>query len=167
MKRIYYTLAVILCSFTAYSQDLSGLWKGTLYNDSTKQSLPYEVYISNENGKLSAYSHTWFVINGQQCYGIKKVKIRIAKDGKIVMQDETLLVNNYPLIDKNVRQLNVLDLKQDDNSPVLDGPFATNRTKQYGELTGHITLKRVSNYQGSALMPYLQRNGADNGIAAK
>lgn len=166
MKRICYTLAVLLCTVSAYSQDISGLWKGTLYNDSTKQSLPYEVYISNENGKLSAYSHTWFVINGQQCYGIKKVKIRVAKDGKIVMQDETLLVNNYPLVDKNVRQLNVLDLTRAGNDAVLDGPFATNRTKQYGELTGHITLKRVTAYEGSALMQYLQRNGADNGIAA-
>lgn len=167
MKRIVCSLAILISPFIAFSQDISGLWKGTIYNDSTKQSLPYEVYITKEGSKLSGYSHTWFVINGQKCYGIKKVKVRIAKDGKVLIQDEALLVNNYPVLDKNVYQLNVLDLQQTGQEAILDGPFATNRSKQYGELTGHINIKKVSNITESALMQYLQRNGAENGIAAK
>ena len=167
MKRIICSLAILFSPFIVFSQDISGLWKGTIFNDSTKQSLPYEVYITKEGGKLSGYSHTWFVISGQKCYGIKKVKVRIAKDGKVIIQDDALLVNNYPVLDKNVYQLNVLDLQQSGEEAVLNGPFATNRSKQYGELTGHINIKKVSTTTESALMQYLQRNAGENGIAAK
>lgn len=166
MKRLLHTLAALCFSAVAFSQDITGLWKGTIYNDSTKKSLPYEIVISKENGKLTGWSHTSFMINGQLYFGIKKVKVRVAKDGKIVIQDAALLDNNYPAIDKNVYQLNVLDLVTANNESVLDGPFATNRTKQYGELTGHINIKKVNSSTESALMDYLQKNGAENVIAA-
>lgn len=166
MKRLLYTFAALCLSAAAYSQDITGLWKGTIYNDSTKKSLPYELVISKENGKLTGWSHTSFMVNDKVYFGIKKVKVRLAKDGKIVIQDAALLDNNYPEIDKNVFQLNVLDLVTANNEAVLDGPFATNRTKQYGELTGHINIKKVSSSTESALMDYLQKSGVDNGIAA-
>jgi hypothetical protein len=167
MKRFLYTLAAICLCSAAFSQDITGLWKGTIYNDSTQKSLPYEIVISKENGKLTGWSHTSFMVNNQVYYGIKKVKVRMAKDGKIVIQDAALLDNNYPAIDKNVYQLNVLDLQAaNNNEMVLDGPFATNRSKQYGELTGHINIKKVSSSTESALMDYLQKSGTDNGIAA-
>ncbi len=164
MKRILFAVAVFCSPLFASSQNITGLWKGTLYNDSTKQSLPYEVFITKESGKLTGYSHTWFVVNGTKCYGIKKVKVRVAKDGKIVIQDDALLVNTYPLIDKDVHQLNVLNLTTTNDEAVLDGPFATNRTKQYGELTGHINLKKADTNGESVLMEYLQRN--ESGVIA-
>jgi hypothetical protein len=164
MKQIIFAVAIFCSPLFASSQNITGLWKGTLYNDSTKQSLPYEVFITKESGKLTGYSHTWFMVNDKKCYGIKKVKVRLAKDGKVVIQDDALLVNDYPLIDKNVHQLNVLDLSTANDEAVLDGPFATNRTKQYGELTGHINLKKVDVNAESALMNYLQRN--ENAVIA-
>jgi len=164
MKRfIYTTIAAVCLPMLAFCQDITGLWKGTMFNDSTKQSLPYEVFISKENGKYTGYSHSWFAVNDKKYYGVKKIKIRVAKDGKIVIQDGELLENDYPVLD-NVHQLNVLDLVNNNNEAMLDGPFATNRTKQYSELTGHISLKKVSMSSESSLMQYLQKN--DNGIAA-
>jgi len=165
MKRLYFFIAVSCLTLPGFSQDITGLWKGTMFNDSTKQSLPYEVFISKENGKYTGYSHSWFLVNDKKYYGIKKIKIRVAKDGKIVIQDAELLENDYPVLD-NVHQLNVLDLVNSNTEATMDGPFATNRTKQYSELTGHINIKRVSPSTESSLMQYLQRSGADNGIAA-
>lgn len=166
MKRFIYTLVAICFSAAAYSQDITGLWKGTLFNDSTKQSLPYEVFISKENGKLTGYSHICFVINDKSYFGVKKVKVRVAKDGKILIQDAALIEHNYPSVDKNIFQINVLNFVMGDNETMLDGPFATNRTKNYGELTGHINLKKATVIAESSLMQYLQQNGIDNGIAA-
>lgn len=166
MKRLVYTLAVLLSPFFVFSQNITGLWKGTIYNDSTKQALPYEVYICKESGKLTGYSHTCFAVDGKQYFGIKKVKVRQAKDGKIVILDDAMLTNNYPAIDKNVLQLNVLDLTGTEKDPVLDGPFETNRTKQYGILTGHINLKKADAGAESALMNYLQRSSNENGVTA-
>ncbi len=123
--------------------------------------------ISKEKGKYTGFSHSWFLINGQKYYGIKKINVRVAKDGKILIQDAVLIENNYPGgPDKNVSQLNVLDLANGDNEPVLDGPFVTNRTREYTELTGHINVKRVSLSSQSELLTYLQKNGKDNSVTA-
>jgi hypothetical protein len=150
-----------------FCQDITGLWKGTMFNDSTKQALPYEIVISKEKGKYTGFSHSWFLVDGKKYYGIKKIKVHIAKDGKIIMQDAVLVENNYPVApDKNVGQLNVLDLATRDNEVTMDGQFVTNRTKACNELTGRISIQKVSTSAESALMQYLQKNGIDNGLTA-
>jgi hypothetical protein len=168
MKYAAYIMVALCFPITSFCQDISGLWKGTMFNDSTQQSLPYEIVINKENGKYTGFSHSWFVVNGKQYYGIKKIKVHVAKDGKIIIQDAALIDNNYPVSpDKNVSQLNVLDLSNSGTETILDGPFVTNRTKNYNELTGRINVKKVNTLsEESALMEYLQRNGSHNGLAA-
>ena len=165
MKYIIYILVAICLPVTVFCQDITGLWKGTMYNDSTKQALPYEIYITKDNGKLTGYTHSWFLINDKQYYGIKKVAIRVAKDGKVVIQDATLVDNNYPVApDKNVSQLDVLDMATNGSETTLDGPFVTNRTRRYTELTGHINVKKVSPLTESALLTYLQKSGVEGNL---
>lgn len=160
MKRFIPVIVAICCPVFAFCQDITGLWKGTMYNNATNKSLPYEIYISKNNNKYSGYSYSWFTVNGKEYYGVKTLKINIAKDGKVVILDETLINNNYPDgPDKNVRQLNVLDLASKDNEVVLDGPFETRRTKDYQELTGRINVKKVSTLTESDLLAFLQKNG--------
>ena len=166
MKYFIPTLVAICLPVFAFCQDITGLWKGTMFNDSTQQSLPYEMVITKEKGKYTGYSHSWFMVDGQKYYGIKKINVRVAKDGKILIQDAALIENNYPGgPDKNVSQLNVLDLAAG-NESILDGPFVTNRTKAYTELTGHINVKKVSMSSPSELLSYLQKSGRDNSITA-
>ena len=57
-------------------KDITGLWKGTLYNDTTQQFYRYEVAISEEKGKLSGFSHTWFILDDKQYFGVKKVRVK-------------------------------------------------------------------------------------------
>ncbi len=166
MKQLFCLALACIIATCSFSQDITGLWKGTMYNDSTKQYLPYEIFISKENGKYIGYSHSWFLIDGEKYYGIKKIKVRIAKDGKILIQDALLVQNNYPNgPDKNISQLNVLDLSNINEDAALNGPFVTNRTKHYSELTGQINLKKANQLTGSALMQYLQNNNSDGGLA--
>jgi hypothetical protein len=167
MKYLLYIIAALCLPTVSFSQDITGLWKGTMYNDSTQQSLPYEIVISKENGKYTGFSHSWFLIAGKKYYGIKKIKVHVAKDGKIIIQDAALINNNYPVSpDKNVSQLNVLNLSNNSDETILDGPFVTNRTKNYNELTGRINIKKVNPLSESVLMEYLQKNGSDNGLTA-
>jgi hypothetical protein len=167
MKYLLYLIAAICSPMIVFCQDITGLWKGTMFNDSTKQALPYEIVISKENGKYTGFSHSWFLVDGKKYYGIKKIKVHVAKDGKIIMQDAVLVENNYPVApDKNVAQLNVLDLATRDNEVTMDGQFVTNRTKACNELTGRISIQKVSASAESALMQYLQKNGIDNGLTA-
>jgi hypothetical protein len=167
MKQFLPLLVALCCPIFTFCQDITGLWKGTMFNDSTQKSSPYEMVISKENGKHTGYSHSWFIVDGKEYYGVKKIKVRVAKDGKIVIQDAELIENNYPGgPDKNVYQLNVLDLANSSNETTLQGPFVTNRTKFYTELTGSINVKRVSELSGSELMSFLQKNGMDKSFTA-
>ena len=164
--KFFTCLGTALClTFSVFCQDITGLWKGTLYNDDSKQSLDYEVYISKEKGKLTGFSHTWFLINEKKYYGIKKLKVHIAKDGKIILQDEALVENNYPVApNKNIFQLNVLDLYSLDDEIVLEGPFVTNATKAFKELTGHTNIKKVNILSTSDLMQFLDKNSGDRNL---
>ncbi|MGG9962715.1 hypothetical protein [Ferruginibacter sp. SUN106] len=164
MKYFIPTLVALCFPVFAFCQDITGLWKGTMYNDSTKKSLPYEVLITKVNGKYAGYSHSWFSINDKNYYGIKKIKVHVAKDGKIIIQDAELIDNNYPVRPDNVSQLNVLDLAANTNETTLGGPFVTNRTKSYKELTGQINVKKVSMLSDSELLTYLQKNGISNDV---
>ncbi len=146
-------------------RDITGLWKGTLYNDSTKKYYRYEIGISEEKGKLSGFSHTFFLVEDKEFYGVKKVKIR-KMDGKIIVEDAGLIANNYPEAPaKGVKQLNVLTLGIKDSIMMLTGPFSTNRTKQYAPLTGTISLQRKNDFWQSALVPHLQELGFSNNLS--
>ena len=167
MKHLVYLLVAICCPMFVFCQDITGLWKGTIYNDSTQQFLQYEIYISKVKGKYTGYSNTCFLIDDKTYYGIKKINVRFAKDGKIIMQDAELLEHNYPVIpNKNVYQLNVLDLSNTNDESTLDGLFVTNRSKDFHALTGHVSIKRVDHLSGSYLTLYLQNNNSDNNLTA-
>jgi hypothetical protein len=155
---------VAVCSpMVVFCQDITGLWKGTMFNDSTQQSLQYEIVITKKKGKYTGFSHTWFVVNGKKYYGIRKIDVRIAKDGKIVMQDSKLVEENYPMLPtKDIQQLNVLDLAKLGDEASLDGLFVTNRTKQRRELSGSIHIKKVNPSSESDLVQYLEKNSGDN-----
>ena len=166
MKPIIIILAVICCPVFAFCQDITGLWKGTMYNDSTKQSLDYEIVVNKIKGKLTGFSHTSYVLNDQKYYSIKKIDVRIARDGKIVFQDAKMLENNYPAQQyKNVIQLNVLDLANSGNESFMDGIFVTNRSKEYQAFTGRMSIKKVNPLVAqSDLWKYLQKNTQEDNM---
>ena len=165
MKKFVPVIVALCFPVFAFCQDITGLWKGTMYNDSTQQSLEYEVVINKEKGKYSAFSHTTYIIDGKKYFGIKKINVRIAKDGKIVMQDAAIVEHNYPVNpQRNVLQLNVLDLESQEN---LEGLFVTNSSREFKSLTGHIKIKKVSQITGEKnLLTYFRRPLPDNDVTA-
>ncbi|MGF2413460.1 MAG: hypothetical protein ACQUYJ_14105, partial [Ferruginibacter sp.] len=74
-------ICCLLCCSLKLSaqQDVTGLWKGFMYNDTTQQNYRYEIAISEEKGKLVGYSHTYFILDDKEYHGVKKLKIR--RDG--------------------------------------------------------------------------------------
>ena len=156
-----YIIIIFILFFPSrlFAQDITGLWKGTLYNDTTKKYLRYEIAISEYKGKLSGYSHTFFIVDDKEYYGVKKVKVRKEAD-KIIVQDVELIADNYPIPPaKGVHQLDVLTLEMQDSAMILSGPFTTNRTKEYHPLTGSIRIQRKKDYHQSALVPHLEELG--------
>jgi len=152
MKRNLLVFFLIASLFPAkllaqQNQDLTGLWKGTLYNDTTKKTLHYELAISKEKGDLVGYSYTEFDFDGKIGIGVKKVKIKM-KDGKVFIEDVELIDNSYPVNPpKNIHQYSVLTLQNTDTVRTLAGTWNTNITKFYSRpVTGTLTVQRKSDY---------------------
>src|SRR5687767_69717 len=113
-----------LLPFQIYAQDITGLWTGFIHT--TDKDLPYELAISENNGKLSGYSHTTFTLNGVEEIGVKAVTIK-NKKGNILVEDEALVFNDFseaPV--KRIRQLDILTLIVEDTVMMLNGTFKTN-----------------------------------------
>jgi hypothetical protein len=159
----YKRLGILFCllfPLQLVAQDITGLWKGVLYNDTTQKTLRYEIAISQKGKKLYGYSYTFFIYEDKVYQGLKKVKIKRVDD-KIIIEDDGLIAHNYPIPpNKNVRQLNVLTLRIEDSVMRLTGPFSTNRTKEFHSLTGSVEVKRRNDfYKQSALIPHLEELG--------
>ena len=153
-------LFCLLFPLQLFAQDITGLWKGVLYNDTTQKTLRYEIAISQKGKKLYGYSYTFFIYEDKVYQGLKKVKIKKVDD-KIIIEDDGLIAHNYPIPpNKNVRQLNVLTLLIEDSVMRMIGTFSTNRTKEFHSLTGSIEVKRKNDfYKQSALIAHLEELG--------
>lgn len=166
-------LTILLCLLlpaqlfaqSSLDRDLTGLWKGTLYNDTTGKTLRYEIAISENKGKLSGYTHTFFIIDDKQYYGVKRVKIK-KQDGKLILETAELLSDNYPVAPaKGVKQIDMLTLDVQDSIMILSGPFTTTRTREYHPLTGSIKVQRKNDFRQSALVPHLEELGLINDLS--
>ena len=168
MKYLIPLIVTLCCPIMVFCQDITGLWKGTMYNDSSKQSIDYEIVISKIKGKFTAFSNTSYLVNDKKCSGIKKISVRIAKDGKIVLQDAKLVENNYDNTQyKNVIQLNVLDLANNGSESSMSGIFVTNASKEFQAVTGRMSIKKVNPLVvKSDLMDYLQKNAKEDVMMA-
>ena len=134
-----------------FSQDITGIWTGSLYNDTTKQSLRYELAISNNDNKLSGYSHTIFVIDSIENTGVKSIDIK-NENGKILISDEKLIYNNYPEPPaKGVKMFSSLSLSGNDSMMTLTGSWKTNRTRLYKSITGKIYLHKKVEYKNTLI----------------
>lgn len=153
-------LFCLLFPLQLFAQDITGLWKGVLYNDTTQKTIRYEIAISQKGKKLYGYSYTFFIYEGKVYQGLKKVKIK-KEDDKIIIEDDGLIAHNYPMPpNKNVRQLNLLTLLIEDSVMRMTGPFSTNRTKEFHSLTGSVEVKRRNDfYKQSALISHLEELG--------
>ncbi|HTB51364.1 MAG TPA: hypothetical protein VK718_01215 [Ferruginibacter sp.] len=151
MKKNLFKIFLLLLLFPAKlfaqdNQDITGLWKGTIYNDTTKKTLHYELAISKEKGELIGYSYTEFDFDGKIGIGVKKIKIKM-DNGKVLISDVELIDNSYPVNPpKNIHQYSVLTLKNTDTIRTLSGNWNTNLTKQFRPVTGTLTVQRKSDY---------------------
>lgn len=83
-------LLFFLLPLQIFAQNISDVWTGSLYNDTTKQFIKYELAISEYNGKLNGYSHTIFIIDSVENVGVKSIKIKRSGENFVVEDDKGL-----------------------------------------------------------------------------
>jgi len=160
-KRLVFIFFSLLFAANVFAQEvnMTGLWSGLMYNDTTGLNYRYEIAVSEKNGNYSGYSQTFFILDGKEYYGVKKIKITI--DGnKLVTQDIKLLDNNYPIKPpKGVYMINVLNFEMKNDVLILSGMFETNRTRVYTPVTGYVHVEKKNDLKRSALLPQLESLG--------
>lgn len=157
MKNLFFSILLIFFAVSANAQVVSGLYSGTLYNDTTKMLQDYQLALSEYKGKITGYSYTTFIVNDTFYYGIRKIKAFI-KDEQLIVEDDKMMVNNFPESpSKGVKRISIIPINpQEDTLSSLSGKWQTNKTKQYYAVSGPLKLKRDNDSSQSALIGHLK-----------
>jgi hypothetical protein len=127
-------------------EDISGLWKGTLYDDTTKEYLLYEIAISNHRGKLTGYSYTVFKGSAGDEMGVKTICIR-RKEDKVIIEDVALIDNTYKVaVSNRVRKRIDLTLTVKDSIMLMAGSWRIYSMKEYLPESGKIEIHRKNDF---------------------
>jgi hypothetical protein len=140
-----YLFIILFFPLKLVAQDVSGVWTGYMYNDTTGQKMHYELAINEMKEKGNGYSRTTFIIDSIKNIGIKSVTIKV-KEGHYYVVDDKYIYNNFPEPPaKGVKMFSFLTLSENDSAEVLSGIWRTNSTKVYTPLTGTIFLEKKKN----------------------
>ncbi len=146
-------------------QDLTGVWKGALYNDTTQQFLAFEIAVSKEKGKLVGYSYTQFENTDKTEWIVKKIKIK-QKGEQLFIEDVEHVSHTFDQPPpRGVRWIGIVDFYSDDTSLQLQGKWSTTRTKEYSPATGSIHLQRKSNYRPLTIYKRLRELDLDESLS--
>lgn len=145
--------------------DITGAWTGQIYNDSTRQYIPFELAISRNNGELTGYSYIVFLIDSIENIGVKQVEI--TRNGNTFeIRDKRLIDDNYaerPA--KGVYTTFELEPSENDTVDILSGRWFTNKTKKYYPLSGTAFLTRKKRYNETRIVPKLYDLGLGRSLS--
>ena len=133
MKNLKLILLLVLSPLTFLGQSLSGLWMGTLTNDSTsvRQDQSFEIVLTQYKEKVYGYSRSTFIVNDTLYYIVKRVKGTIAGD-VCEVKDDYVVSHNFPKKpEKGVRVISTFKRNLQDSSWYLAGDWKTTQTKKY------------------------------------
>jgi hypothetical protein len=158
--RFFFLLFLIPAASQA-QQSLTGLWTGTLSNDSStiRKDQSFELALTEYRGKVYGYSRSTFIVNDTLFYTMKRIKGKI--DGDVCeIKDDELISSNFPgRTDKGVKVTITFHQRKEDSTWHLDGNWKTNKTKNYYSVSGGITLRSEKNLDNSKIFPHLEELG--------
>lgn len=133
-----------------FSQDLSGIWVGTIATSETQMHL--ELVLSQD---MTGYSMITFPFKGSEKIAVKRMAL-IQKDSVFTMSDDKIIYNNFTTRSRNVKTFCELSIKMVNGVMVLSGPFHTRtRDLRAGDedlSTGTITLQKQDNKDQTKLI---------------
>ena len=166
-------LSCAFSSFSVFSQNINGLYSGTLQNDSAKMTQQYELALSEYRGKITGYAYATFFANDTFYYSIRRVKAA-REAGQLVVEDVEMIANNFPVRpDKGVHRVSYIplnDLKEGDTLAHFAGSWKTTGTKKFYSIPGTMAMKRERDSAHSALVAHLRELNIiapENSIASR
>ena len=152
-KKIFNKILVLLLIFPLhlFAQDITGVWTGQLFVDSTKRYIPYEISISENKGQLVGYSHISFIDRGKDVMGLMTLKI--SRDGnEIEIQDGDFITNTFNRAPpKSVKKTMMLTLTIADTIMTMKGGWSTNKTNRYLAATGTVEIQHTNDFKPTVI----------------
>ncbi|HEX7846581.1 MAG TPA: hypothetical protein VF476_12340, partial [Chitinophagaceae bacterium] len=158
MKNLKLLILLVLSPLTFFAQQLTGLWVGTLTNDSTsiRQDQSFEIALTEYKGKVYGYSRSTFIVNDTLYYIMKRVKGTIEGNVCEVQDDEIISCNFQKRLEKKVKVIHTFRMNETDSTWQLDGNWKTTQTKKYYSVSGKTDLKEEKDVYNSKLFPHLE-----------
>ena len=160
MKKI---LVLVLLPLRLFSQDLSGIWVGTIATSQIQ--MPFELAINQD---MTGYSMITFMFKGAEKVAVKKITL-IRKDSIFTISDDKLIYNNFMTRSRTIKTFCELSIKTVDSIMVLSGSFHTRtRDLRAGDedlSTGTITIQKQNNRAQTRLISKLDSLKLSNTLA--
>ncbi len=150
-KKTIYILALFLFPLISFAQDITGVWKGELYVDSTEKYYPFELSVSEFKGKYTGYSRICFEENGIRQVVFRDHTIKINNNEIIVEDDNQLAKASSVLQPKEVKKVMLLTLNTTDSTMQLNGTWSTNKTRRFLAATGSVSMQRNIDFKSTDL----------------
>lgn len=163
------TIALVLPLVFHAQKSLTGLWVGTLDNDSAtvRKDQAFEIALTEYRGKVYGYSRMTFTVNDTLYYIIKRVKGKI-EDEICQVKDDEIIRHNFPRQpDKGVKLISTFRRNLEDSIWKLDGDWKTTESKRHGyySISGKISLSSEPDFSKSKLFPHLEELNLDKDVA--
>jgi hypothetical protein len=157
-KRCNLILLFLLSPLFFYAQSLTGLWVGTLGNDSStiRKDQSFEIALTEYKGKVYGFSRSEFIVDDVLYFIVKRVKGTIEGDVCEVTDDEIISYNFPKQLDKKVKVTSTFRRDKNDSAWHLDGKWKTNVTKKYYSVTGKVALEQEKDLTASKIFPHLE-----------
>ena len=162
MKKIILYLLLLLPVFSfaqpamPAGKDITGVWKGEFYVDSTKKTYPFQLTISENKGKLTGYSRIAFEEKGIMQVVFRDHKITVTDTAIIIEDDNQIAKASSISQSKELKKTMVLTLTVMDSSMQLSGTWSTNKPKRYLTATGSVQMQHKIDFRSTEIFKKLE-----------
>ncbi|MDP4263720.1 MAG: hypothetical protein Q8941_14430 [Bacteroidota bacterium] len=167
MKTVKLIFLFLFFPFIFHGQSLTGLWVGTISNDSAtiRKDQSFEIVLTQYKNKVYGYSRSTFIVNDTLFYVVKRVLGTIDGDVCEVKDDDIVSYNFRGRLDKGVKMISTFHFDHQDNAWKMDGEWKTNKTKKFYSVSGKMSLKEEKDPEKSKIIPHLEELKLTDDIA--
>lgn len=152
------SLLLFLLPLFVRAQSLTGLWTGTIHNDSVsvRKDQSFEIALTEKDGKVTGFSRNEFIVNDTLYTIVKKVKGTI-KGNVCEVTDEEVISYNFPgKLEKGISVTSTFLLDPVKNSWYLSHWKTNAIRKKYYSVGGKMNMEPEKDLRVSKLIAHLE-----------
>src|SRR5574343_209093 len=150
-------MLLVPCTVSAQAPDITGVWTGLLYVDSTKAYLPFEMVFSEEKGKVTGFSRIVFEHDGKKEVGLRDITAKFDK-GLWVIEDDDFIESDFSVhVPRRIKKTMLADISENDTAMIMKATWSTQRTRIFLAATGTGTFYKKKDYRETAIFQRLEQ----------